>query len=119
MWKARMWEARVCDLAGQAGVRDAQGEMVSGVLDRNGSVVVVDEGEDVDRLVLVRLKCVAEQAPKGVGEFVLFGNKTQSLGYAIVNDVVPVAGKGLEVCEQVVNEMVQRDLDPVWRGFEG
>lgn len=82
-------------------------------------MVVVDEGEDVDTFVLTGLKGLADEFPEGVGEDVFFGDKAKSPGYSVVDDVVPDVGKGLEACEQVVDQLVQRDLDPAVGGFEG
>ena len=93
--------------------------MVGGVFDRNGGVEVVDKGEDVDRFILAGAEGVAKEVPEFVGEDILFGNKTQPLRYAIVEDVVPVVGKGLEAGEQVVDQLVKRDLNPAVGGFEG
>jgi hypothetical protein len=106
-------------LPGQAGVRDAEGEIVGGVFDGNGSVVVVDERKDVDGFVLAGAEGVSEEVPEFVREEVLFGNKTKSLRHPIVDDVVPVAGRRLEAGEQVVDQLVKRDLDPAVGGFEG
>jgi hypothetical protein len=36
-----------------------------------------------------------------------------------VDDVVAVAGNGLEASEQVVDQVVKRDLDPTAGRFEG
>lgn len=93
--------------------------MVGGVFDRNSGVKVVDEGEDVDRFILAGAEGVAEEVPEFVGEDILFGDETQSLRYAIVEDVVPVVGKGLKAGEQVVDQLIKRDLDPAVGGFEG
>jgi len=81
--------------------------------------VVVDKGEDVDTFVVLGLKGKTEEVPEFESEHVLFGNKTQSLWYAVQDDVVPAAGKGLEAGEEVVNQLMERDLDPAVSGFEG
>lgn len=94
-------------LEGQAGVRDAECEMVGGVFDRNGGLVVDDEGEDVDTFVLAGLEGIAEEIPEFGCEEVLFGHKTETLRHFIVDDIVPVPGNGLEVGEQVVDEVVK------------
>jgi hypothetical protein len=57
-------------------VRDADSEMVGGVPDGDGSLVVVDECKDVDRFVLAGLEGVAEEVPDFIGEGVLFGDET-------------------------------------------
>jgi hypothetical protein len=106
-------------LQGEVAVGDAQGEIFAGVFDRNGGVVVVDEGEDVDTFVLAGLERIAQEFPEIESQLVLFRNKTKPLGYAVVYNVVPVAGKGLEVSEQVINQLMQGDLDPAVGGFEG
>jgi hypothetical protein len=100
-------------------VGDADGEMIGGVPDGNGGLVVVEEGEDVDRFVLAGLKGVAEEVPEFKSQYVFFGDKAKSLGYSVVDDVVAVAGKGLEAGKQVVDQLVKRDLDPTVSGFEG
>jgi hypothetical protein len=106
-------------LAGQAGVRDADSEMVGGVFDRNGGLVVVDEGKDVDTFVLAGLEGVAEEVPEFGCEEVLFGDKTQSFRQAVVDKVVAAARKWLEADEQVVDQVVNGNLDPAVGGFEG
>lgn len=45
---------------GQAGVGDANREIVGGILDGNGGLVIVDEGEDVDGLILAGAEGVTE-----------------------------------------------------------
>jgi hypothetical protein len=113
-------ELVICNgLEGEAGVGDAKGVVLVGVFHGNRSLVVVDEGEDVDTLVVVGLKGIAEEVPEFESKHVLFGDKTQSLGYAVQDDVVPAVGKRLEVGEQVVDQLVERDLDPTVTGFEG
>ena len=106
-------------LQGQPGVGDANGEIVGGVFDGNGGLVVVDEGEDMDGFVLAGSEGVAEEVPEFVGEEVFLGDKTQPLGHAVVDDIVPVVGKGLEAGKQVVDQLVKRDLDSAVGGFEG
>jgi len=86
---------------------------VGGVLDGNGGLVVVDEGEDVDGFILAGAEGVAKKVPEFVSEEVFFGDKTKPLGHAVVNDAVQVAGK------QVVDQLVERDLDSTVRGLEG
>jgi hypothetical protein len=93
--------------------------MLVGVFHGNRSLVVVDEGEDVDTFVVVGLEGMAEEVPDLESEHVFFGDKTQSLGYAVQDDVVPAAGKRLEVGKQVVDQLVKRDLDSTVSGFEG
>jgi hypothetical protein len=100
-------------------VRDAEGVMLVGVFYGNRGLVVVDEGEDVDTVVVLGLEGVAEEVPELESKHVLFGDKTQSLGYAVQDDVVSAAGERLEVSEQVVDQLVKRDLDPTVSGFEG
>ena len=82
-------------------------------------MVVVDEGEDVNTFVLAGLEGGAEEVPEFVCEEVLFGDKTKPLGHFIVDDIVPVAGKGLEAGKEVVDQLVERDLDTAVGGFEG
>ena len=92
---------------------------MGGVFDGNGGLVVVDEGEDVDRFILAGAEGVAEEVPEFVCQEVLFGDKTQSLRDSVVDDIVPVVGKGLEAGKQVVDQLVKRDLDSAVGGFEG
>ena len=63
-------------LSGEAGVGDAEGEVLVGVLNGNGRLVVVDEGKDLDTFVVVGLKGMAEEVPEFESEDVLFGDKT-------------------------------------------
>ena len=113
------WGVRIERLDGHAGVGDGKCVVVYGVFDRDYGLVVVDKGKNVDRLVWTSLDGFTEEAPNVVSQFVLFGNETQSLGYPVVDDMVAVPGKGLEVCEQVINELVQRNLNPTVGRLEG
>jgi hypothetical protein len=70
-------ELEICNgLSGEAGVGDAEGEVLVDVLNGNGSLVVVDEGKDMDTFVVVGLKRMAEEVPEFESEDVLFGDKT-------------------------------------------
>ncbi len=89
------------------------------VFDGNGGLVVVDEGKDMDRSILAGAEGVAEEVPEFVCQEVLFGDKTQSLGQAVVDKVVAAVGKVLEAGEQVVDQVVNGNLDPAVGGFEG
>lgn len=108
-------------LAGEAGVRDAVSELVGGVLHGNGGVVIVDQGEDMDWFVVTGAKGVTEKVPDVGSKRGLFGDETKSLRHAIVDDVVPgaivddivpgaivpVAGKGLDIGQQIVDQLVE------------
>jgi hypothetical protein len=103
----------------QVAVRDAKGEIVDGVSDGNGGLVVVDEGKDVDGLILAGAEGIAEEVPEAEGEDIFFGDKTQPLGHAVVDDIIQVAGKGLKAGKQVVDQLVERDFDSAVCGLEG
>lgn len=97
---------------------------MGGVLDGNRGLVVVDEGKDVDGLILAGAEGGGQKVPEGVGKAVLFGNETESLGHTVVDDAIlhdvgAVAGKGLEAGKQVVDQLVERDLDSAVCGLEG
>jgi len=81
--------------------------------------VVVDEGEDVNVRILAGVEGAAEEVPQVEGEEVFFGYKAQSLGYAIVQDVVVFAGQGLEAGKQIIDQLMQGDLDATVSRFEG
>ena len=90
-----------------------------GVLDGDNGLVVVDKGKDMNRLVWTSLDGFTEEAPNVMSQFVLFGNETQSLRYSVVDDMVAIQGKGLKVCEKVINEVMQGNLDSTVGRLEG
>ena len=106
-------------LDGEARVGDGERVIVYCVLDGDNGLVVVDKGKDVDRLVWTSLDGFTEEAPNVMGQFVLFGNETQSLGYTIVDDMVAAPGKGLQMCEQFINQVVQGNFDPTVGRLKG
>jgi hypothetical protein len=81
--------------------------------------VVVDEGEDVDVRILAGVEGAPEELPQVEGEEVFLGDKAKALGDTIVEDVVAVVSQGLEAGEQIVDQLMQRDLDLLVGGFEG
>jgi hypothetical protein len=73
----------------------------------------------VNGFVLAVVDGVAEEIPKREGEEVFLSDKVKTPGYAIVQDVVAVAGQWLEAGEQIVDQLVERDLDATSGGLEG
>ena len=69
--------------------------------------------------ILAGVEGAIEEIPYIEGEEVFLGDKVQSLGYAIVQDVIAVEGNGLEFGQQIVDQLVQRNLDMTVGGFEG
>lgn len=81
--------------------------------------MVVDEGEDVNVRVLAGVEGAPEELPQVEGEEVFLGDKAKALWDTIVEDVVAVVSQGLEAGEQIVDQLMQRDLDLLVGGFEG
>ena len=69
--------------------------------------------------VLAGVEGADEEAPQVEGEDVFFGDKTKTLRYAIVQDVVVFAGQGLEAGEQIIDQLVHRDFDATVSRLEG
>jgi hypothetical protein len=94
-------------LQGQVAIGDTNCEIFSGVFDGDSSVVVVDEGKDMDQVVLTCLERVSEKVPEVKSEEVFFSDKTKALRHPILDHIVSVVCKGLEVSEQIVDQLMQ------------
>lgn len=107
------------DLERQAAIADAECEVGVIAFDGNCSFVVVDEGEDVNVCILAGVEGAAKEVPYLDGEEVFLGDKAQPLRYAIMQDVIAVVSQGLEASQQIVDQLMHRDLDVTVSGFEG
>jgi hypothetical protein len=107
------------DLERQAAIADAEGEVGVVAFDGNRSFVVVYEGEDVNVCILAGVEGATKEVPYIGGKKVFLGDKAQSLRYAIMQDVIAVKSKGLKAGQQIVDQLMQRDLDVTVGGFEG
>ena len=103
----------------QSAIADAEGEVGAVAFDGDRRFVVVDEGEDVNVCILAGVEGAAKEVPYLDGEEVFLGDKAQPLRYAIMQDVIAVVSQGLEAGQQIVDQLVQRDLDVTVSGFEG
>lgn len=110
-----MWAGLEC----QTAIANAECEVCVVAFNRDRRFVVVDEGEDVNVCILAGVEGATKEVPYIESEEVFLGDKAQPLRHAIMQDVIAVVSQGLEAGQQIVDQLMHRDLDVTVGGFEG